>query len=228
MIFKLILRGRLFIYKTLYSFLLVCFCSWSAFSQSGGSDFPTYNDYLTRITPSSPSAAAFQKYGDIPVDVTSGSMQVTVPVTTIKLGAFNWPISLSYHTNGVKVSDAATEVGLGWVLNANGMISQKMAGVNDLISKDQLDSMNRYLDLDSHGGPGGCFYGADDGWGQILAGGTSNGLPDLFYLKDPLHNLKFFLKYNDSGYAMPSSSMKINFNRNSLTPQSQSFFRSFR
>src|SRR5881398_2846485 len=87
-------------------------------AQLGNGDFtPNYKDYLTRIAPGTPTAAAFQKYGDIPVDITSGSQQITIPIVTLKVGNFSWPLSLSYHTNGVKVSEVASNVGLGWVLN---------------------------------------------------------------------------------------------------------------
>ncbi len=41
------------------------------------------------------------------------------------------PVSLSYHASGVKVAEPASWVGLGWNLNAGGMISRTIQGVAD-------------------------------------------------------------------------------------------------
>lgn len=183
------------------------------FAIGQGNFTPVLKDYLTRTAPVSPAASVFQKYGDIPVNISSGSQQVTIPITALKVGNFTWPISLSYHTNGVKVSEIASDVGLGWVLNAGSIISQKMVGLNDLLSKNKFDTIDRDLDLGGFGGIGCGYNDPDMTQGTAFAEGTENGLPDLFYLNDPLRSVKFFLKFNDSGYTLPASGMQIAYNR---------------
>lgn len=187
---------------------------------------PHYNDFSSSISYSSPNVAAFQKYGDIPVDITTGSQQISIPFTTLKLGSFFWPLSISYHSNGVKVADMASDVGLGWALNAYGVISEKTVGLSDIQSPNIIDSMNRYLNMNTDPGPTtGCyFYNDYEGeTGLTIASAGTNGASDVFYFNDPLHAIKFFLKYNDSGYAMPANPMKIKFNRNSYNLNAQSF-----
>ncbi len=44
---------------------------------------------------------------------------------------FSLDISLSYHASGNKVSEIPSYVGLGWSLNAGGMISRKTRGLPD-------------------------------------------------------------------------------------------------
>lgn len=86
---------------------------------------------LATVTPPSPASQAFQKYGDIPVSAYTGVPNISVPIYTIKSHDITVPISLSYHASGIKVSEDATNVGLGWVLNAGGTLSRNVVGLDD-------------------------------------------------------------------------------------------------
>lgn len=83
---------------------------------------------LPNIAPKSPEASAFKRYGDYPVDLSTGLTNVSIPIYTIKSGSFELPVALNYHPSGIKVSDEATWVGLGWNLNAGAQI---ILDVND-------------------------------------------------------------------------------------------------
>ncbi len=41
------------------------------------------------------------------------------------------PFSLSYHTGGIKVDEAASNSGLGWALLGDGVISRSVVGRPD-------------------------------------------------------------------------------------------------
>jgi hypothetical protein len=86
---------------------------------------------LPKILPPSPLAAAFARYGEIPVDYSTGVPDIQVPLYTIKCGSLELPINISYHGSGIKVQDIASPVGLGWVLNAGGVISRTILGRDD-------------------------------------------------------------------------------------------------
>lgn len=101
-------------------FLIVCL---SAAAQQG---LPSY-DYK----PQSPVTAAFTKYGDIPVDLSTGVPGISVPIYKLSSHGINVPISLSYHASGIKVQDVASPEGLGWVLNAGGVITRSVMGLKD-------------------------------------------------------------------------------------------------
>ncbi len=83
------------------------------------------------IIPQAPTTAAFSRYGDIPIDLSTGVPQIQIPLYTLKAGQIEIPISISYHASGIKVRDIASEVGLGWVLNSGGFITRTVLGAKD-------------------------------------------------------------------------------------------------
>ncbi|MGN7825078.1 RHS repeat domain-containing protein [Chitinophaga sp. 22536] len=86
---------------------------------------------LPKLIPPSPNAAALGKYGDIPVGLYTGIPNIGIPLYTVKLGKFSLPISLNYHSSGLKVEERASNVGLGWSLNAGGVITRTVHGKPD-------------------------------------------------------------------------------------------------
>lgn len=87
-------------------------------------------DY-NNIVPASPTAQTFQRYGEIPVDYSTGVPNINIPIYTLEGSKLSIPISISYHASGIKVNDIASEVGLGWALNAGGIISRTINGTRD-------------------------------------------------------------------------------------------------
>ncbi|MCB0555853.1 MAG: RHS repeat protein, partial [Phaeodactylibacter sp.] len=89
------------------------------------------NNILGDITPTTPNAASLGEYSDIPVGHHTGVPSISVPIYTISDGPVSLPISLSYHASGVRVEELASWVGLGWSLNAGGMISRTVRNAPD-------------------------------------------------------------------------------------------------
>ncbi len=81
--------------------------------------------------PASPSVAALAQYADTPVSYYSGTPSINIPLYTIETDGFSLPLSLSYSASGIKVSQEASNVGLGWSLNAGGMITRQTRGAYD-------------------------------------------------------------------------------------------------
>lgn len=105
--------------------VIILTCSLSCQSQS---------PYVKGITPpsyASPNAASLGKYGDIPVSFHTGTPEISIPIYTVSQGGLNLPISLSYHSSGIRVSELASWVGLGWSLNAGGVITRTVHGGPD-------------------------------------------------------------------------------------------------
>ena len=86
---------------------------------------------LPEITPPDPAAREFMKYGEIPVNYSTGVPQIEIPLYTVKGKKLELPISISYHASGVKVTDIASSVGLGWVLNCGGIVTRSILGKRD-------------------------------------------------------------------------------------------------
>jgi len=79
----------------------------------------------------SPEVANLGSYGNIPIGEYSGTPTISIPIYTLKIGGIEVPISLSYNASGIKVSQEATYVGLGWNLIAGGIITYEPVGGDD-------------------------------------------------------------------------------------------------
>lgn len=77
----------------------------------------------------SPNAANLGLYGEIPVSHFTGTPSIEIPLYELKTEYLNLPISLSYHASGVRPDQRPGWVGMGWSLNAGGLISRI---VNDM------------------------------------------------------------------------------------------------
>lgn len=86
---------------------------------------------LQVLTPPPPDVSALGKFGLVPVDNFTGIPSISIPVYTILDGTLEFPISLEYHAGGIKVKEDASEVGLGWALNAGGSITSATRGRPD-------------------------------------------------------------------------------------------------
>lgn len=79
----------------------------------------------------SPQSAAYARYGEYPVDHSTGVPKIEIPIYTLNTGDYELPIFISYHASGIKVLDVSGPVGLGWTLNAGGVITRTVCGMPD-------------------------------------------------------------------------------------------------
>ncbi len=82
--------------------------------------------------PKTPEVYSLEKYGNIPISEYTGVPNIAIPLYTIKNGDIEVPLNLSYHSNGIRVDEEASWIGLGWNINM-GMISQITKGWDDLV-----------------------------------------------------------------------------------------------
>ncbi|QIL78374.1 RHS repeat domain-containing protein [Hymenobacter sp. HDW8] len=86
---------------------------------------------LKPALPLAPATAALERYAFSPVSEHTGTPQIAIPLLDIQSRQLRVPISLSYHAAGVRVTDDAPWTGLGWSLNAGGVITRSMRGRPD-------------------------------------------------------------------------------------------------
>ncbi len=79
----------------------------------------------------SPEAARATKYSDYPVSYGIGLVDVSIPLYVVKSHSLSLPISLSYDSGGIRVDDFSGPVGLGWKLEAGGVITRSVSGEED-------------------------------------------------------------------------------------------------
>lgn len=81
--------------------------------------------------PQSPNVAALGQYGTYSVNLYTGLPEISIPIFDVTSGSLKAPITLSYHAAGIKYTDQATWVGLGWSLSAGGQVSRNTIGKPD-------------------------------------------------------------------------------------------------
>lgn len=87
--------------------------------------------YMGTYTQPAPNVASLGKFVDYPVGYYTGAPQISIPLYNLQDGAAKTAISLSYHPSGIRVAELASWVGLGWAINAGGMITRSVRGGPD-------------------------------------------------------------------------------------------------
>lgn len=80
---------------------------------------------------SSSEVATQNRLGDIPVSLYTGTPIINFPIYTLQEGAIAVPISLGYNATGLRAGEVASWCGLGWTLQAGGMITRQVRGGPD-------------------------------------------------------------------------------------------------
>lgn len=92
---------------------------------------PAPND-LPILVPPSPELASLAKIGSLSAGLHTGSANVNIPLYDMSNAGITLPLALSYSTNGIKVNDIASRVGMGWNLIAGGVVSRVIHDEDDL------------------------------------------------------------------------------------------------
>jgi YD repeat-containing protein len=84
-----------------------------------------------QIIPPAPKTASLGTFGQLPVELNTGAVSVSVPLLDVHSGALHLPVALSFNTTGSKVSEATSWVGQGWNLSSGGVITRTVCGQPD-------------------------------------------------------------------------------------------------
>ena len=102
---------------------------------------------IREVEPISPQADVLKKFGEYPMDYSTGVPNISIPLYEIKVGSYTLPISISYHASGIKVQDVSSPIGLGWALIAGGSIIRQIKGAVDkgtLVLKSEADVISNF------------------------------------------------------------------------------------
>lgn len=110
---------------------------------------------MSNVEIKSPQSYAFEKYGNVPVSLYTGAIDLKIPLASIAENNVNIPITLNYDSSGFiphKKSDAA---GIGWSMLAGGRITRNLNGTADEYvgtGADDAYNLNPYGEtVDMHG-----------------------------------------------------------------------------
>lgn len=76
------------------------------------------------LHPVSPTAFQFLKYTEMPVSEYTGIPNINVPFYQVNVDEVSIPLQLTYHAAGIRVSQEASWVGLGWDLQLGSIVQQ--------------------------------------------------------------------------------------------------------
>lgn len=145
------------------------------------------------IVPPSPTAASLGKYGAIPVSTYTGVPNINIPIYTIQGGSISLPLSLSYHASGIRVSEEASWVGLGWSFLSGGAVTRAIRGLDDFTYNAgypdytiplAVNEFNEYVPGSAT--PWNELYFLRDVYSQV-----KDPEPDIFYYNFAGHSGKF-------------------------------------
>lgn len=84
------------------------------------------------VIPPGPQAAALGRYGEVPVNLFTGTPAIAVPL--LQFGPANGvkvPLGLDYRATGIRMDDVGGWTGIGWNLEAGGVVARTVHGLPD-------------------------------------------------------------------------------------------------
>ena len=161
-------------------------------SSSSNSDF---SSSFAQISPKSPNIAGLVNTIDVPVSLYTGIPNISLPLYEIDVDGVKIPISLSYHSSGIRVNQESSWVGLGWSLNAGGLVSRTVKCGDDFNEVLQAYIQEGFLtapevDLPRENGYIGIFCQDFSYCENHL---VKDSEPDIFYYSLPAASGKFLI-----------------------------------
>ncbi|PRD44980.1 hypothetical protein [Sphingobacterium haloxyli] len=155
-----------------------------------------------------PVSSELFRYASYPVSNFTGVPDIQVPLYELNFSDFDLPISLSYHGSGHKVDDIASWVGLGWSLQAGGVITRIVNGAPDeeLSAGIFRNPIKTSADVAQLSDEQAQIYFED-----VLRRKIDTE-PDAFYYNFLGMSGKFFLDPEDGVQTQPKSDFLIEFN----------------
>lgn len=115
--------------KNIITFIFLVFC-YNAYSSDRLIAYPN-------IAVKTPKASALDTYNNIPVSFYTGIPNIQIPIYEINIDDVKIPITLNYHSSGIRVSQESTWVGLGWSLDTGGLITREVNTADDFLERFQ-------------------------------------------------------------------------------------------
>lgn len=186
-------------YKYILILFWICLISISVYAQP-------INNLVGDVVLPSPEAASFGKFGETPVSPSSGIADISVPIYNLSQNGISLPISLRYEASGFRPAEIPSWVGLGWHLNAGGMVSRVVQGRRD-------DAPNGYY----HVGATNDYNDHNDIY--ELATGQLDGEPDIFSYSLPGTGYagKFYFNEEKEAVFVPQADLKLELDLNGLS-----------
>lgn len=123
--------------KKKYTYILLIFfcCNFFIFGQDAFNPTKT----VPELTTPNPDTYNLGRYGEVPMNLYSGTGNIVVPLQTLNFEGLELPINITYNTSAYRVDQEASWVGLGWTLSCEPVITRQIKGNSDI---DQSGTMS--------------------------------------------------------------------------------------
>ena len=186
--------------------IVFVFVSIDTFAQTD--DNPS--KYLPNIIPPSPEAYKLGTYGNTPVGLFTGSPNVKIPLLSFKTKNLNINFEISYASNGIKVDDVNSKVGLGWNLIGEGIITRV---IRDQPDENDAQIWKPTLGANKYADPEFLTY-----FQTIGENPDVDSESDVFNYNFNNYSGKFVVDENGNSITLPKSDLKIEPFYNILSP----------
>ena len=171
----------------------------------------TQKQYIPNITVASPQAASLSKVGEIPIDLSTGRMNYTIPIFEIKEGSFTMPINLSYNYSGLLLDETPGYAGVGWTFNIGGSILHNINGLDDYGHESDKESIYNYINklppFDDYLSPEGLTR--INHFAEFVANGIFDGEPDKYSVNAGNLNCSFYLDKDNNAIFLKNENYKV-------------------
>lgn len=122
----------------------------------------------------SPNVASLEKFGEVPVDLSTGTPNITIPIHTLHYGNISVPISLRYHPASLRIAQHEGWVGAGWDLESGGAITRKINWMPDELYGQYIngDGAHYFSQLPPAGNSGSEVVNNNENWNTIATLGN--------------------------------------------------------
>jgi hypothetical protein len=176
------------------------------------------------------SITAFSQNKSISVNNYTGSLNVAVPLYNVTSGSLSLPVTAVYQTNGVKVKDIKSELGMNWHLVAGGEISRQVRGLPDDIKKDNASNARLGWLYNTNGAKINAFTIVNDNSTTVCTDETadnnyittnfsdlSDTEPDVFNVNAPGLSCQFVFDNGHIIRTIPYQDLKITYETDATT-----------
>lgn len=173
-------------------------------AQDGSSGSDTSADLI--LFPTSPEAGKLGTFGNVPVNLSAGQMNYEIPLHTIQVNEYSWPITLRYNYGGLLLEDKPSLSGMGWNLSVGGTVVREVRGLPDEHPRGYYGSQNyRSTYLIPYFNTGEITENTAD---QILAG-RMDSEPDKYTVSVNGINFSFKIDENQNPVYLSKHNYKV-------------------
>lgn len=206
----------------LEKFLIVTVIACGVMKNAYG-QMPELSSYVPNPVVYSPQATEMMNYDQMPVNMSTGKVEMSISLLDIKDRDFNFPLVLNYNSGGFKPNQPDSYVGRDWTLNCGGIIYRQIRGLPDDIEQyytftpgmhegEQEYFTDGFMKLIGRG-----KYNMDEMRANVLnnpkryacrsddyapvptlTGTNIESSPDMYYFNFGKHSGKFMLNYDGS------------------------------